>query len=42
MTILAWVFMLGSWSVILGCTIYCFAKLMTAKKLEMDDEPNTE
>ena len=37
MTILAWIFMLTAWSIILGCTGYCFWKLMFSKHLESDD-----
>ena len=37
MTILAWIFMIGVWSLIIGCTVYCFWKLMSSKHLETDD-----
>ena len=37
MTILAWIFMLGSWSLIIGCTVYCFWKLVSSKPLERDE-----
>ncbi len=30
MTTIAWVFMLLAWSIIIGCTLYCFVKLLTA------------
>lgn len=42
MTPLAWLFMLSSWALILGCTCYCFFKLMTAKHLESDEEPTAK
>src|SRR5436305_7114185 len=37
MTPLAWIFMLSAWTIIIGCTVYCFAKLMGSKNLESDD-----
>jgi hypothetical protein len=37
MTLLAWIFMLGAWFLIIGCTVYCFGKLMTSKHLETED-----
>jgi hypothetical protein len=37
MSPLAWVFMLSTWSFIIGCTIYCFWKLMFSKHLESDE-----
>lgn len=37
MTPLAWTFMLATWGLILGCTVYCFWKLMSSKSLESDD-----
>ncbi len=39
MTTSAWVFMLCTWGVTLGCTLYCFKKLLTSDKaLGGDDE----
>lgn len=37
MTSIAWVFMLSTWSVVIGCTVYCFWKLLTSKSLKSDD-----
>ena len=37
MTPLAWIFMLIVWTLIIGCTTYCFWKLMSSKSLEKDD-----
>lgn len=39
MTASAWIFMLSTWGVTLGCTLYCFKKLLTSEKaLGGDDE----
>jgi len=32
MTVSAWIFMLSTWGVTLGCTLYCFKKLLTSDK----------
>ena len=37
MTPLAWIFMLGTWSLVIGCTLYCFWKLMSSKSLSSDE-----
>jgi len=37
MTTMAWIFMLSAWSLIIGCTLYCFAKLMFSKSLESSE-----
>lgn len=37
MTPLAWIFMLSVWTLIIGCTCYCFWKLMSSKSLESDE-----
>lgn len=43
MTQMAWVFLLISWSVIIGCTLYCFVKLMSSNRtLQDDDTASTE
>lgn len=42
MTPLAWLFMLTAWAMILGCTLYCFIKLMTAKSLESNHDSDVE
>ena len=31
MTQMAWLFMMLAWVVIIGCTLYCFVKLLNAK-----------
>ena len=31
MTQMAWLFMSLAWTVIIGCTLYCFVKLLSAK-----------
>lgn len=37
MTMMAWIFMLSAWSLILACTLYCFCKLMCSKCLETSE-----
>lgn len=37
MTQLAWVFMGAAWSIIIGCTLYCFIKLVTSDRGLGDD-----
>ena len=37
MTLMAWIFMLSAWSIIIGCTVYCFWKLMSSKQLSSED-----
>lgn len=38
MTQMAWVFLLISWTVIIGCTLYCFVKLMSSNRTLKDDD----
>jgi hypothetical protein len=39
MTQMAWTFLLVSWTVIIGCTLYCFTKLMSStRRLDGDDQ----
>ena len=40
MTILAWIFMLSAWTLIVGCTVHCYWKLMSSKYLESDARPD--
>lgn len=37
MTPLAWTFMLSTWGLVIGCTVFCFWKLMSSKNLESND-----
>jgi hypothetical protein len=32
MTLMAWTFMFAAWGVIIGCTVYCFAKLLSSTR----------
>jgi hypothetical protein len=38
MTLQAWIFMLIVWAVIGGCTVYCFARLLTSQRRLNADE----
>ncbi len=38
MTTWAWGFMFGAWAVIIGCMVYCFAKLLSSPRGLGDDE----
>jgi hypothetical protein len=38
MTQMAWVFLLVSWTTIIGCTLYCFVKLMSSNRRLDDDQ----
>lgn len=38
MTLLAWVFLASTWSVIIGCTLYSFCKLMFSTR-GLDEDP---
>jgi heme/copper-type cytochrome/quinol oxidase subunit 2 len=41
MTPSAWIFMGTVWTVVLGMTVYCFAKLLTSKQFtEPDHDPD--
>ena len=37
MTQMAWTFMGLAWSIIIGCTLYCFVKLVSADPPRSDD-----
>lgn len=37
MTTSAWVFMLGVWAIVIGCTFYCFRKLLGSTR-RLDDD----
>jgi hypothetical protein len=37
MTTSAWIFMLAVWAMIIGCTVYCFAKLLGSER-RLDSE----
>lgn len=32
MTVLAWVFLASAWSIIIGCTLYAFCKLVFSSR----------
>jgi len=38
MTQSAWTFMFIAWAVIIGCTLYCFTKLLTSPNALGDNE----
>jgi len=37
MTGSAWVFMLSVWAIVIGCTVYCFKKLLSSER-RLDDD----
>ncbi len=38
MTVLAWVFLASTWSIIIGCTLYSFYKLLFISR-GLDEDP---
>ena len=41
MTTWAWMFMFFAWAVIIGCTVYCFVKLLSSSRGLGDDSADS-